>query len=509
MIKQYVLPVYLLVLCTLSLTCKAQESEEGRKRIEAALPVLDQLFTNYARQNHFPGFVYGLVVDGKLVHTGTFGKSNLSTGTPAGSATAFRIASMTKSFTAMAILKLRDEGKLRLDDPAYLYIPELKGQTFPGSDAAEITVRNLLTHGAGFPEDNPWGDRQLGKTDSSLIALIKKGISFSNPPGMQYEYSNLGFAMLGYIIGKVSGESYEQYISHNILDPLGMKHTYWEFDLVPPRDLAHGYRWLNASWVEQPMLHSGTYGAMGGMITTMEDFIKYVALHLAAWPAREERETGPLKRSSVREMQFPWNFSGFNTQYRYPGGRPCPLVSAYAYGLGWTRDCEGRVYIGHSGGLPGFGSNWRILPDYGIGIISFSNLTYASTSVINMQLLDTLISMARLKPRAAAVSPILQQRKNELMQILPQWKGAEASGIFAENFFLDYFPDSLRKEATELFNRAGRITRVRDMVAENNLRGSFVLEGEHADIVVSFTLTPENPPLIQEYHILLKKKDPL
>ena len=95
------------------------------------------------------------------------------------------------------------------------------------------------------------------------------------------------------------------------------------------------------------------------------------------------------------------------------------------------------------------------------------------------------------------------------MQILPQWKGAEASGIFAENFFLDYFPDSLRKEATELFNRAGRITRVRDMVAENNLRGSFVLEGEHADIVVSFTLTPENPPLIQEYHILLKKKDPL
>ncbi|HMC99713.1 MAG TPA: serine hydrolase, partial [Ferruginibacter sp.] len=254
------------------------------------------------------------------------------------------------------------------------------------------------------------------------------------------------------------------------------------------------------------MLHDGTYGAMGGMITTMEDFSKYVAFQLSAWPPRDDADNGPVKRSSVREMQFPWNFGSLNAQYKYPSGRACPLVSAYAYGLRWTKDCEGRVTVGHSGGLPGFGSNWLILPEHGIGIICFCNMTYAPVSGLNYDALDKLISAANLKPRQIAVSPILQQRQNELVKILPDWKNAEATHIFAENFFLDYFPDALHMEATELFNKAGKITGVGPFTAENNLRGSFILQGENIDIEVSFTLTPENPPLIQEYHIREKKK---
>ena len=127
---------------------------------------------------------------------------------------------MTKSFTAMAILKLRDEGKLKFDDPVYLNIPEMKNQKYLTKDAVPATLRHLLTHGAGFPEDNPWGDRQLARTDEELIDLIRKGISFSNDPGLKFEYSNLGFTMLGYIIKKVSGQSYENYITKNILEPL-------------------------------------------------------------------------------------------------------------------------------------------------------------------------------------------------------------------------------------------------------------------------------------------------
>jgi CubicO group peptidase (beta-lactamase class C family) len=107
---------------------------------------------------------------------------------------------MSKSFTAMAILKLRDEGKLNLDDPAYKYIPELKNLHYPTADAPHITIRHLLSHSAGFPEDNPWGDRQLADNDKDLMAFIGKQISFSNPPGIAYEYSNLGFALLGKII---------------------------------------------------------------------------------------------------------------------------------------------------------------------------------------------------------------------------------------------------------------------------------------------------------------------
>ena len=97
------------------------------KKIEATFPVIDKIYKDYAEQNHFPGLVYGIVVDGKLVHTGSVGYTELKDKTEATSQSDFRIASMSKSFTAMAILKLRDEGKLKLDDPAYLYIPEMKG----------------------------------------------------------------------------------------------------------------------------------------------------------------------------------------------------------------------------------------------------------------------------------------------------------------------------------------------------------------------------------------------
>lgn len=270
--------------------------------------------------------------------------------------------------------------------------------------------------------------------------------------------------------------------------------------------MAHGYRWLNGGWVEQPMLRNGVWGAMGGMITTIEDFSKYMALHLSAWPPRSDKESSVLKRASLREMQRPWNFSALNTSYVYPSGRPCATVSAYAYGLRWQKDCEGRLFIGHTGGLPGFGSNWQILPDYGIGVVCFSNVTYAPTSAINTQVLDTLVQMAALKPRQLQASSVLEKRKEQLVQLLPSWNDAKASSIFAENFFLDYFSDTLRKEATAVFESSGKILRVSKVTPENGLRGSFVMEGEKGDIEISFTLTPEAEPLIQEYHIRERRK---
>jgi len=471
--------------------------------MEAAFPVIDKLFRDYAQKNHYPGFVYGIVADGKLVFGGNTGFTDLEMKTPATGQSDFRIASMTKSFVSVAILKLRDEGKIRLDDPAYLYIPELKDQKDLVSDAPPISIRNLLSHSAGFPEDNPWGDRQLAVPDEDLIAFVRKGISFSNSPGIAYEYSNMGFALLGHIVQKVSGQSYEEYITRNILQPLGMEHTYWEYTKVPANRLAHGYRWLNGNWVEQPLLHDGAYGAMGGMITTLEDFAKYTAFQLSAWPSRDGREDGPLKRSSLREMQQPSTFSNLNTQFSFSGGAACPLVSSYAFGLRWSKDCKGRTFVGHTGGLPGFGSNWVMLTDYGVGAISFSNLTYANASAINMQVLDTLVALAGLKPHKIPVSPILEQRKKELIALLPGWENARNTKIFAENFFLDYFVDALKKDAAEAFGRAGRILRAGEFQADNNLRGSFILEGEKADIEVRFTLTPGNPALIQEYHLSL------
>lgn len=152
------------------------------QKIEATYPVIDKIYKEYAEQSHFPGMVYGIVVDGKLVHAGSVGYIDLQNKTEASSQSDFRIASMSKSFTAMAILKLRDEGKLKLDDPISLYIPEAKNMKRLTKDAPAITIRMLLTHSAGYPEDNPWGDRQLANTDQQLIALYKRGYHFLMTP---------------------------------------------------------------------------------------------------------------------------------------------------------------------------------------------------------------------------------------------------------------------------------------------------------------------------------------
>ena len=474
-------------------------------KIKATEAIVAKIYQEHATKNNFPGFVYGIVADGKLMYSGTIGYTNVEKKIPATSASAFRIASMSKSFTALAIVKLRDAGKIKLDEPASTYIPEMKKLRYAVSDAPAITVRHLLTHSAGFPEDNPWGDRQLADTDKELLDLVQN-VSFSNVPGIGYEYSNLGFALLGRIITNVSGKPYQQYINENVLKPLGMDNTYWEYSKVPAEKLALGYRWLNNQWVEEPLLGDGSYGAMGGLITTIEDFTKYMELHLSAWPANNNKENNILKRSSLREMQTTGIFSGLNSRFRFPNGRPCALASLYAYGLGWTKDCEGKVWVGHSGGLPGFGSQWRMFPDYGIAVVAFANLTYASTGTINLAVLDTIMKMAELKPRANPVSPILKQRKEQLVKLLPEWKDAEKSGLFAENFFPDNPIDSLRKHAIDLFAKAGKILKVKEMIPENNLRGSFLLEGEKTNLMVMFTLTPENPPLIQEYHIWEVKK---
>ncbi|MBK8301023.1 MAG: beta-lactamase family protein [Chitinophagaceae bacterium] len=487
-------------------------TDAGRMdKIKLALPVIDSIYKKYAEENHFPGISFGVIVDGQLIYRGNYGYTDIEKKIPVTSSSLFRIASMSKSFTAMAILKLRDEGKLNLDDPAYFYIPELTSIKYPTADAPHITIRHLLTHGAGFPEDNPWGDRQLADNDKDLMEFIGKQISFSNPPGIAYEYSNLGFALLGKIVTKVSGKRYQDYIKENIWQPLGMKTSEWEYANVAPEKLAHGYRWLNNQWNEEKLLHDtpdGSWGAMGSMISSIDEFANYMALNLSAWPPSNAEETGPVKRSSIREMHHPWRWNGFNPNFKFPDGRSCAVTSAYCYGLGWMKDCDGKTYISHSGGLPGFGSQWRIMPEYGIGVVAFANRTYSPFGTVNLRVLDTLIKLAGLQPSQLPPSAILEKRKNELVKLLPDWNNTEQSGIFAENFFPDYPLDTLKKYARDLYAKAGKIISVKEVKPENQLRGSFILEGEKTNIEIYFTLSPENPPLIQEYHIkeVMKKE---
>jgi len=289
---------------------------------------IDSLYRTFSLENNLPGIAYGIIIDTALVYDGYTGFASLADGRPVTTSTAFRAASMTKSFTAMAILKLRDEGKLGLDDPVRKYLPELKDLRYLSADAPVLTIRHLLTHTGGFPQDDPWADRQLETTEEELSAMIDEGVSMSNVPGITYEYSNLGYTLLGRVIRAVTGESYQSYISSNIFRPLGMTSTVWEYDELPSGVMAQGYRYHNSDWSAEPLLHDGPFGSMGGLISTVSDFARYAIMHLSAWPPRDEPDTGPVVRSTLREMHSPSAGVAYNSSTLYPGGPDCHVIVA-------------------------------------------------------------------------------------------------------------------------------------------------------------------------------------
>ncbi len=480
------------------------------KRMKDVSPAIEKVYREFFEKNHYPGMAFGIVADGNLISSGAFGLAAIEGKTPVTLKTGFRIASMSKSFTAMAILRLRDEGKLNLHDAVAKYIPEVGKLQYLTRDSRPITIEQLLTMSAGFPEDNPWGDRQLEDSDEDLRALIDQGISFSNAPGLTFEYSNLGFAMLGRIVTATGGKPYQQYINENILRPLQMNDARWEFTEVDKRHLATGYEWGEGQWKEEHMLHDGAYGAMGGLICSVEDFSKYLAFHLSGWPPRNDQESPVLKRNSLREMHQLQRLGGFFAENKDRSGKLCPAISGYGYGLAYRRDCSGTVSIRHGGGLPGFGSEWRFYPEYGIGAVALGNLEYGGGGLgsVNSKALDTLIYLAGLGPRTLPPSTLLEQRQQELSGLLPSSWPNDKLSIFAENFFLDLSLESWKKSTAELFKEIGKIVKVNPVVPENQLRGSFLIEGEKKDLKVFFTLTPEKDPLIQQLDLAVQPKTP-
>jgi len=472
--------------------------EERALRISRALDQAHRFYQDCADQHHLPGLVYGLVVGDSLVFSGGVGTINLESQEPATEQSLFRIASMTKSFTAMAILKLRDEGKLSLLDPASLYLPVLSGLEYPTRDATPVTLFQLLTMTAGFPEDNPWGDRFLDISPEDLMEQVSEGIPFSTVPSLHYEYSNLGYGLLGEIISRVSGMPFQEYISKYILKPLEMKHTLWEYAEAPEKLLALGYRWENNQYMAQPLLHDGAFGAMGGLITSIEDFSKYVSLHLSAWPPRNDPETGPVKRSTLREMHR-MNNPGFYADPERFEGSSRSIILGYGLGLRVMKDEQGVVEVGHNGGLPGFGSSWMFYPEYGIGIMAFGNVTYTGGLVksVNYRVVGSLMDQGLFEARSLSVSPILVQRKEQLAELLMHWDPELEQKIVAANLYLDIPQEVRMAEARDLLNRAGEIIEVGPVDPDNQLRGSFLMKGNKGQVKVYFTLSPEVEPRVQ------------
>ena len=474
---------------------------DRRAKLASAFPEIDRLVAAFMERTHVPGAAWGIVIDGELAHIGVAGHRELATKAPVTRDSVFRIASMTKSFTAMAILKLRDEGKLSLDDLAERHVPELKGLRYPTSDSPKLTVRHLLSHATGFPEDNPWGDQQLAATEAEFTKMLQQGIPFSNPPGVAYEYSNYGFAILGRIVTNASGTPYRQYITSSILKPLGMGSTTLEPASVPADRLAHGYRWEDNTWKEEPPLPDGAFGAMGGMLTSVADLSKYVGAFLAAWPPRDGAETGPVSRASLREMQQIWRARP-STVTRAADGTVNLNVGGYGYGLRISESCTFGHLVAHSGGLPGYGSLMQWLPEYGVGIIAFGNVTYTGWGPVVTSAFNLLSKTGGLQPRMPQPSPELTEMRDAVSRLVIKWDDQQAERIAAMNLFLDRSKDRRQKEIEELRAKVGGCSAPNTFDAvENWLRGNWTMKCERGDLRVAITLAPTIPPRVQHLEV--------
>jgi len=424
--------------------------------VEEMVPQIDKIMGDYQQTAPQPGMVYGIVKDGRLVHVRGFGVQDPATGKPVTADSLFRIASMSKAFTALAILKLRDEGKLRLDDPAEMHVPETKGWRYPTADSPKITVRDLITHTAGFVEDNPWGDRQQPMTEAEFSTVLKAGVPWSRGPSLAMEYSNFGYATLGRIVKNVSRQTYQAYIGRSIFQPLGMSSTTYDIFRSPAERRAIGYRWQDGAWVREPDMGDGTFGAMGGVETSANDYAKWVGFILSAWPARDEPDAGPVRRGTVREIVEGANMPAGRMRNPSFGGAPCRQASTYAMGWIVIDDCDlGRV-VTHSGGYPGYGSIVYLLPDKGVGIFAFSNRTYSAPAPAAWRALMALNSAGALPGRPEPVSPGLAQAYDAARAI---WTRGDVTGApLANNFLLDRDAERWKAEIARVKRDVGACT---------------------------------------------------
>jgi CubicO group peptidase (beta-lactamase class C family) len=465
-------------------------------KLESAMPDIDGVFRDYAAARRIPGMVWGIVIDGQLVHVGASGVQDLASQAPVTAGTIFRIASMTKSFTALSVLQLRDAGRLSLEDAVSKWIPEFSRIKLPTRDTAPLRIRQLLSHDAGFPEDNPWADQQLAARDADLTRALQQGIPFSRPPGTRFEYSNYAFALLGRIVSKASGMPYEEYVRSHILAKLHMDSSTFSSSSVPAARRAVGYRLQpDSTYEEERPLPQGAFDSAGGLLTSAEDLGKYVAFYLSAWPPRDDPEDGPVRRSSVREMSHLWTFSDLNVHQAE--GKAQATEGGYGFGLGVKADCRFEHIVAHGGGLPGFGSYMAWLPDYGVGIFAMATLTYSGPSQPINSAWDVLLRTGGLQRREVPASPFLTRMRDPILRLWKHWDDDEATRIAAINLLIDIPGVQRRTEILKLQEEVGECPAAGPLVAEDWLRGRFDLACAKGTVRAFFTLAPTQPPTVQ------------
>jgi CubicO group peptidase (beta-lactamase class C family) len=464
--------------------------------LDQLIPAIDAHFKRFQQNAHVPGLVYGIVRSGTLQHVGVMGLQDMDARRPVTADTLFRIASMSKAFTALAILKLRDEGKLTLDALAETYVPELKAWRYPTTDSPRIRVRDLLSHASGFVTDDPWGDRQQVLPEAEFTRMLRDGVPFTRAPAIAYEYSNFGYALLGRIITNVSGQPFKDYIEQTIMRPLGMTATGYDIHASPLDRRAIGYRWENEKFVREPDMAHGAFGSMGGVQTSATEYAKWVAFLLSAWPPRDGAEAGPARRATVRELSQGLNFPQRGPR---PGSNDARCVQAMTYGMGLrvAQDCDAGLTLAHGGGYPGYGSYVLLLPEHDTGIFAFTNRTYSGPTGAVWDAAMELHKAGWFRPRALPVSTALAQAYDSVKAMAKAHGIGPGRSLLAQNFLMDRSEENWAAEFARLDREAGACRTDAPITATGALAGRFTWTCERGAISGSVLLAPTNPPTIQ------------
>jgi CubicO group peptidase (beta-lactamase class C family) len=466
-----------------------------------ALPDLDARFERLVREAGVPGVAWGLVRDGRLVHAGGAGTARDGEEARPDADTVFRIASMTKSFTAATILLLRDEGRLRLDDPVGMHVAALRDWRPLTADAAPATIRDLLTMSAGLATDDPWGDRQQDLPIDAFERLLAEGPSLVRAPGVAFEYSNLGYGILGRVVTAVAGVEYGDAVRARLLGPLGMTASGFAEDVVPAARLAHGYVRRDDRLVREGRDRYGALASMGGLFSSVRDLSTWVTGWLDAFPARDDPEgSQPLRRSSRREAQQIQRAIPPEVRPQASDAPPSVRGGGYGFGLEVGHDPDLGTFVGHAGGYPGFGSHMAWHPASGLGVVALGNRRYAPMRPAAMEALRALVR-ADLVPRRRVVPvPAVERARDTVEGLLGSWDDAVADALFAINMDLDETRDRRSAAVRAAVASVGvplRRDPDRAAAATSPAELAWWLRGEHGWLRVSIQVTPEPRPLVQ------------
>ncbi|CAD5991630.1 serine hydrolase [Agreia sp. COWG] len=433
--------------------------------------------------------------------------------------TIYRIASMSKSFCIAAVLVLRDRGLLSLDDRVSRLVPEFRDPVDAAGVQLPVTVHMLMSNSSGLPEDNGWADHELALSREDFLAVVAEGLGFAGRPGDGYQYSNVGFWLLGVIVENLSGQSFQEFATQTFLDPLGLDRTRYAPEQYPELGesgdgIAHGFTSYDkgASWVSRPVVGGGIGACAASMFSTPGDIARWSGWLSSAFDPANSDDT-ILSRASRREMQRVHTLTNGVVDRE-----ASPQLEGHGYGLGLNVEHDVRFgrFAQHSGGLPGWSSNMRWHLESGLGAVVFGNtnglrLGIDATGMLRT-VLDSLDAPAfgvQLWPATFAAARAVDEAVRGGAAI----RSAEvAPTIFSPNLLGDV-PAAVRDEriAAALAEVGGVPDAAGTPPLEDRLLWSvapshvaWLIPGATGELECRIELTPTTPPMLQRMDLAVR-----